>query len=325
MISVIIPVYNTEPYLRHCLDSVVNQTYGDLEVILIDDGSSDGSPAILDEYAEKDSRFQVWHLRNGGVSNARNFGLTKSHGEWISFVDSDDWLKEDMFETLIDLADRTGADTVCCDAWQGTEETLVDRKIWRRFEGEECVYTGKDVLGAVVEQSGTLWNKLLNGDRARAMSFQTDIRYAEDVLYLTEYLENSKKVAACKKGLYCYRADREGNVVSRGLNSRHLDFIKATELYTEILMRHGCEQTQMERIVDTLVVVLSRIPLSGCGKCREYLESAGALARMVRNRGAGLLEYGDWKKQWAKRLMIVFAQKPNAVCVLYAKVLARIR
>ncbi|MFW5510256.1 MAG: glycosyltransferase family 2 protein, partial [Prevotella sp.] len=93
MISIIIPIYNVEKYLRQCLDSVVNQTYQDWEAILVDDGSSDSSPAICDEYAKKDSRFKVLHQANGGVSSARNIGLNKSHGEWLIFLDADDMLK----------------------------------------------------------------------------------------------------------------------------------------------------------------------------------------------------------------------------------------
>src|SRR5690606_27364966 len=99
-VSVIIPVYNAEKYLRECLDSVLAQTFTDFEVLLINDGSTDASGKICDEYAEKDSRIKVFHKENGGVSSARNLGLDNAKGEWISFVDSDDTIEQETLATL---------------------------------------------------------------------------------------------------------------------------------------------------------------------------------------------------------------------------------
>ena len=100
-ISVIIPVYNVEPYLRKCLDSVINQTYRNLEIIIVDDGSPDNCGAICDEYAARDDRVIVIHKKNGGVSAARNDGIRIASGKWITFVDPDDWCEPDYYEMLI--------------------------------------------------------------------------------------------------------------------------------------------------------------------------------------------------------------------------------
>ena len=100
LISVIVPVYNVESYLSRCVDSIVEQTYHDLEIILVDDGSTDGSPQICDDYATKDSRIKVIHKKNGGEGDARNCGVVSSHGEYMSFVDSDDWLTPNAIEVL---------------------------------------------------------------------------------------------------------------------------------------------------------------------------------------------------------------------------------
>ena len=105
LISVIIPIYNDEEYLNQCLNSVVYQSHKDLEIILIDDGSTDRSGAIADKYAKKDDRIQVIHQRNKGASSARNYGLKKAKGEWISFVDADDYLDKEFFKTLLTKAD----------------------------------------------------------------------------------------------------------------------------------------------------------------------------------------------------------------------------
>ena len=115
LISVIIPVYNVEEYIRTCLDSISSQTYSNLEIILVDDGSTDKSPGICDEYQERDSRFRVIHKKNGGQSSARNEALDIAKGEYVSFVDSDDWLESDMYEVLINVINETGANIVACE------------------------------------------------------------------------------------------------------------------------------------------------------------------------------------------------------------------
>lgn len=109
-ISIIIPVYKVEPYLRQCLDSVVNQTYKNLEIILVDDGSPDNCGAICDEYAKKDERIRVIHKRNEGLPAARNEGIRAATGEWLAFVDSDDWCELDYYEKLIDAVKGHEAD-----------------------------------------------------------------------------------------------------------------------------------------------------------------------------------------------------------------------
>ena len=114
LISVIIPVYKVEKYLDRCLESIVNQTYKNLEIILIDDGSPDNCPAICDEYAQKDSRIKVIHKANGGVSSARNKGIDVATGDYIGFVDSDDWIEPDMYETLIKNAEQYNSDISRC-------------------------------------------------------------------------------------------------------------------------------------------------------------------------------------------------------------------
>ncbi len=114
MISVIVPVYNVEPYLAGCLDSILSQTYRDLEILLIDDGSTDRGGTICDEYAAKDPRIRVFHTENRGLSAARNRGLDEAKGEYVGFVDSDDRIDPDMFEYLLEAAERTGADVTEC-------------------------------------------------------------------------------------------------------------------------------------------------------------------------------------------------------------------
>ncbi len=116
LFSVIIPVYNTEKYLERCIDSVMRGTYGNLEIILVDDGSTDSSPEICDDYSERDSRIRVIHKSNGGLSDARNTGLEAARGEWVLFLDSDDYIERDTFERFLPYTE-TDADIIMGDAY----------------------------------------------------------------------------------------------------------------------------------------------------------------------------------------------------------------
>ncbi len=110
LVSVIVPIYKVEEYLRECVDSIINQTYKNLEIILVDDGSPDNCGEICEEYARNDSRVTVYHKENGGLSDARNYGMARSHGEYITFVDSDDVIKENFVEALMELIHKYNAD-----------------------------------------------------------------------------------------------------------------------------------------------------------------------------------------------------------------------
>ena len=117
-ISIIIPVYKAEKYLHRCVDSVLAQTFTNFELILIDDGSPDNSGAICDEYAKQDGRVKVFHQKNQGVSVARNLGIEQAKGEWIAFIDSDDWVENTMYEEMYHTASLANADIAGCNFWE---------------------------------------------------------------------------------------------------------------------------------------------------------------------------------------------------------------
>ncbi len=147
MLSIIVPVYDLEQYLPACIESVLRQTYGDFELILVDDGSTDGSLSVCRAYETKDPRIRVFHKENGGVSSARNFGLEHAAGEYISFVDGDDQLEPDLYERLMDDLARSGAGIAACQldrvAPDGTR-TVVERP-------EAAAYGAEDVVSRFFE------------------------------------------------------------------------------------------------------------------------------------------------------------------------------
>lgn len=115
IISVVIPIYNMEKYLNKCIESVINQTYRNLEILLIDDGSTDNSPGMCDEWAKKDNRIKVFHKTNGGLSDAKNYGIEHASGKFIGFVDSDDWIDKNMYYNLINGCIKYKKDIGCCN------------------------------------------------------------------------------------------------------------------------------------------------------------------------------------------------------------------
>lgn len=184
MISIIIPVYNVEQYLRKCLDSIVNQTYRDLEILIIDDGSTDGSGAICDEY-KKDKRVKVCHTKNRGLSCARNLGLEEAKGEWISFVDSDDWIEPDMYEIAM--------------SYIGSSEILCFSSY---IEG---LYNGLDALLALLNKkiATAVWGKLYKKECFSYIRFPEG-RVYEDMTTTCRLLYSARSVMCVNAKLYHY-------------------------------------------------------------------------------------------------------------------------
>lgn len=207
LISVIIPVYNVEKYLNRCLDSVINQTYRNLQIILVDDGSSDRSGLICDDYSSRDNRVVTIHKENGGVSSARNAGLDIAAGEFIGFVDSDDYLDEDMYEYLYDIISSTGSDISQCGMYSCyADHTELPRQM-DYFENADNVTALRRMLESRVSNMSTTnkqyRTKLFNNIRFRNYSM------LEDVLLLTEIMvvAQSMTFTNCPKYYYYRRPD----------------------------------------------------------------------------------------------------------------------
>ena len=198
-VSVVIPVYNVEDYLPRCVDSVLGQTLSDLEIILVDDGSPDGSPAICDVYAQKDGRIQVIHKQNGGLASARNAGMKVATGQYLFFLDSDDWLELDGLESLVKVAREHKVDFVRYRAirsgWPGLEEHapcrveevreltegLYDRERIQREVYPRLLVTPQLTMGAIVGAWGSLYD--LDFLRRNDLMFYEEVKFSEDLVF----------------------------------------------------------------------------------------------------------------------------------------------
>ena len=203
LVSVVVPVYNVEKYLRQCLDSVVNQTYRNLEILVVDDGSTDGSGEICDEYAEKDDRIVVFHTENRGLSAARNYAIDRENGEYIAFLDSDDWFEEDAVKRFLDVAITIYADIVACRFYQeylnGTDESLGSK--------EPFVAEGEEILKSVVLEhkiSNDVWNKFYKANLFHSIRYPEG-RIFEDYATTYRLLQESQRLAYIPDCLIHYR------------------------------------------------------------------------------------------------------------------------
>ncbi len=212
LISVIIPIYNTQEYLPQCLDSVINQTYENLEIILVDDGSTDGSGEICDEYAKRDARVVVIHRENGGESCARNAGLDVAKGEYIAFCDCDDWLETNMYSVLIHEAVSNNLDIIA-SSWISEAEHKTE-KIINLAEASSDVILRDELLEYIYKRDkyrgfAYMWNKLyrreLFNDNGEILRFDENLMLGGDVLMLGQLCLNSKRAKYIDTAFYHYR------------------------------------------------------------------------------------------------------------------------
>lgn len=197
-ISIIVPVYNVEKYLHKCLDSILAQTFKEFEVILVDDGSSDNSGKICDEYAKKDSRVKVFHKENAGVSSARNLGLKEASGEWIVFIDSDDYISKDFLEcdysTTADVIQKSydiiNEDSGLSTLHKVTNKIIEDKEEFYRFY--------------VRKRTNALWDKIIRRELIKNITFNENVKIGEDFLFFLEIIKNIKQYLFDDKGIYHY-------------------------------------------------------------------------------------------------------------------------
>lgn len=206
IVSILVPVYNVEAYLPECLDSLVGQTYPHLQIVLIDDGSSDGSWRVMQEYANRDERIEIYHQENQGVGATRNHLLEKIKGDYVLFVDSDDWVELDMVEFLLGKASENNADVVTCGNVinEAPVAAQYSQKVLSRNEAiERFLYH--------IEFRGSLWNKLVRTSLLHNCQFHCGISLGEDALFCWHFLQHANKVLFTDRQLYHYRMN-EGSI-----------------------------------------------------------------------------------------------------------------
>lgn len=206
LISVIVPVYNVEKYLDRCIESIVNQTYKNLEIILVDDGSPDNSLKMCDDWAKKDKRIKVIHKKNSGVSSARNAGMNKSKGEWITFVDADDYIEPTYVEDMLNKANETNSKYICCGynkIYSNNLESINSAGTTKVLNSKEYIISLLNVQNGY----GFVHMKLINKDIINSVRFNETLTVGEDALFNIELCKKIDKVVIYNKTLYNYRVN----------------------------------------------------------------------------------------------------------------------
>lgn len=216
-VSIIIPIYNVERYLQECLDSVAGQTYDNLEIILVDDGATDSSGDICDRYAAVDPRVRVIHQTNAGAAAAKNRGLNMATGDYITFIDSDDWVEKTWIETMLSTAKAAGADLVECGV---RKEYVGSTEVMANDPGE---YTPQAYLAQYFQRwtNSIFWEKLFVRQLTESVRFRTERRCIDDEFYTYKIISNATKIIRIPDPLYHYR-QRASSAVRSDANRRQI-------------------------------------------------------------------------------------------------------
>lgn len=228
LVSIIVPIYNVEPFLERCINSLLSQTYTNLEIILVDDGSPDNCPQICDDYACLDERIKVIHKTNGGLSDARNAGLKIATGEKIAFVDSDDWVAPYYIEVMIRAMEETSSDIVECNYMRtdGNEEIMKPHNDVR-----STVYSTTEAMRHLIQDlilHQIVWNKLYKKSVISDVVFPLG-KYNEDEFWTYQVFGKAKKIAKVENVLYYYFQNSD-SIMGQGYKIKRLDAIEAKVL-----------------------------------------------------------------------------------------------
>ena len=298
MISVIVTVYNIERYLRRCVDSILAQTYRDLEILLVDDGSTDGCPPICDEYERTEPRVRVIHKENGGAADARNAGLEAASGEWIGFVDGDDFIMPEMYETLHRACLEHGAAVSMCGriVWEEKDGTRTRRYCLER----PVLLSGKEAVSHLLmdkDCDSASWDKLYRRELFSDIRYPVGARY-DDLNVTARLLSRSERVCHVGKALYSYTR-RSGSITGVPFHERTIDAVRqAEQLKAFIDSRYPDLRKQSTRFVCmNLCVVLTAAYECRTPEKREAMEAAARCAGEYLPHilaGAWSLEHQAW-------------------------------
>lgn len=236
LISVIVPVYNVEPYLDRCVQSIVDQTYTNLEIILVDDGSPDNCPVLCDAWAAKDSRIKVIHKANGGLSDARNAGMAIAAGEYVAFVDSDDWVAPDMYRHLLDRMTADDCDIAACGVEMVWEDGTPSRPLTAPGNHMLDTVAAMEALLDETLLKQPVWYKLYRKELISDIPFPVG-KYHEDVFWSYQIIARARRVSVCDTPGYFY-LQRAGSIMGTDYSPKRLDAVEAKERLAEYIAQH---------------------------------------------------------------------------------------
>lgn len=256
LISVIIPIYNVEKYLNRCIESVVTQSYKNLEIILVDDGSSDRCPEMCDEWMKRDKRIKVIHKKNGGLSDARNAGMKIAIGKYVSFIDSDDWIENKFFEILMDTINRYQCDVVGC-RYRKTTDMKQTKNIITETICYNCITAIAALIDNKIEQ--VVWNKVYKKDMIKDILFEKG-KYHEDEFWSYQVLGRIHKYVEVDYIGYNYFI-RSNSIMGKKYSLNRLDAIEA-KVYRQVYLEKNFPELALKGKINLLFSCLYQGQLS---------------------------------------------------------------
>ena len=311
LLSIIVPIYNVEQYVDRCIQSILNQTYQNLEIILVDDGATDCSGAIADSYAAKDKRIKVFHKENGGLSDARNYGLEHVTGDYILFIDSDDFIVNIMCERLITVASSNNADIVSCNyyIYRGDDDISIHTM---SVQDDKRTFTGMDMLRYYLLKTepfdlNVVWNKIFKLDLFNGV---VPVRFPkgrvqEDNFTIFMLFLNANSIVTVNEPLYYY-VQRAGSIMANFTRRFMIDTIESHMYMSDYLMNH-CSSVKNELqlyLLNSYVELSRRVCANKCKKeCNDLLIQ---YKHYVLDHTADTSHNPLWKcKQYIKRLLVI--------------------
>ena len=259
-VSIIVPIYNVEKYLEKCLKSLVEQSLVNIEIIGINDGSSDNSPAILDRYAkEYPETIKAFHKVNGGLSDARNFGITKATGEYIGFVDSDDWVHCDMFKEMYNKAKETNSDIVACGGMKHYESKNgagIERTSPMKLRGKilDCGYSAEEKPDLLFTIHSYAWNKIFKNDLFKNKKNRFPMgQWFEDSALIYNLLLQANKISCVPKYFYNYRIGREG-AITNSVSPKMFDIFKSCDAMMLFYNQNVAKNHKIDLVFEKLIL-----------------------------------------------------------------------
>jgi len=255
LISIIVPIYNVEKHLSKCVDSILNQTYKNLEIILVDDGSPDDCGAICDEYAKMDERVRVIHKKNGGLSDARNAGIEVARGEYIGFVDSDDYINRRMYESMYNQVKKDGSDMAICNLLSVDENGDLIGENNADMPVIDGVFTKEQIFAQLCIPKYwyyvTAWNKLYKKELLSEIRFPVG-KLHEDEFVAHHIIGKCKKISCISKPFYFYVC-RSGSIMNSNYNIKRLDSAEAYLDRARYMKDYGMDCVAADSLMRTIL------------------------------------------------------------------------
>lgn len=319
MISIVLPVYNAQEYIHRCISSIQGQTYGNWELIIIDNGSTDKSYEICREYSREDRRIEVLHqYQNKGVSVARNLGLERIGGEFFTFIDADDWIKPDYLERLLKIQKEYHSDMIVC-GYEATEKKE-ENSVYKAEETDyrQMVYSAKDYFENYMLKGNThCWGVLYRAKKVEGVRFQNKLTIGEDLLYLIHAAERMDKIVVTDYEGYYYYINPKGAMLKK-FTPDYMDQIFCwQQAKNELIASYPDFQERLNSIlVVSALLVVGKLAELSKGEQGTYSEELQQCLNIVKEYGAksGVRKY--LPKGYPVKILI-FSKAPSLYLKLY--------